>query len=191
MVGKPASADDEGSPCPASQRPAARGDVGAARGTARKPAQPGKVARERLDLLLVNRGLAPTRERARALILAGQARVDGRVADKAGMPVPMSARVELAGPAEELRYVSRGGLKLEGALDAFGLDPAGEVCLDVGASTGGFTDVLLRRGAARVYAMDVGHGQLAWTLRNDPRVVVMERTNIRAPDALPEPWTAP
>jgi 23S rRNA (cytidine1920-2'-O)/16S rRNA (cytidine1409-2'-O)-methyltransferase len=107
--------------------------------------------------------------------------------DKAGALVAADATVELVGPAEELRYVSRGGLKLEYALDAFALDPAGCVCLDVGASTGGFTDVLLRRGAARVYALDVGHGQLAWSLRCDPRVVVMERTNIRQVEALPEP----
>jgi len=145
----------------------------------------GKPARERLDVLLVERGLAPSRERARALILAGEARVEGQPAPKAGMLVPRDARLELVGDGE-VRYVSRGGLKLERALDAFGLDPAGLVCLDVGASTGGFTDVLLRRGAAKVYAIDVGRGQLAWALRSDPRVVVMDRTNIRHLDALPE-----
>jgi len=146
-----------------------------------------KAKRDRLDVLVAQRGLAPTRERARALILAGRVRVDGRVRDKAGTLVAADAAVELVGPAEELRYVSRGGLKLEYALDSFALDPSGCVCLDVGASTGGFTDVLLRRGAARVYAMDVGHGQLAWSLRSDPRVVVMERTNIRQVQSLPQP----
>jgi 23S rRNA (cytidine1920-2'-O)/16S rRNA (cytidine1409-2'-O)-methyltransferase len=146
-----------------------------------------KAARERIDVLLVRRGLAPTRERARALLLAGDVRVDGRVVTKAGTLVPEDATCELAGPAAELRYVSRGGLKLEHALEAFGLSPAGCVCLDVGASTGGFTDVLLRRGAARVYAVDVGHGQLAWSLRTDARVVTLERTNIRALASLPEP----
>src|SRR5215469_15291969 len=124
--------------------------------------------RERLDVLLVERGLAPSRERARALIMAGQVLVNGRLVDKAGTMVARDAVCELAPTPDELRYVSRGGLKLEKALDAFGLDPAGCVCLDVGASTGVFTDVLLHRGAARVYAVDVGHGQLAWSLRNDP-----------------------
>jgi len=146
-----------------------------------------KVKRDRLDVLVALRGLAPTRERARALILAGRVRVDGRVRDKAGTLVAADAAVEVVEPAAELRYVSRGGLKLEYALDSFALDPAGCTCLDVGASTGGFTDVLLRRGAARVYAVDVGHGQLAWSLRSDPRVVVMERTNIRQVQSLPEP----
>src|SRR5689334_22544543 len=112
----------------------------------------GKESRERLDVLLVERGLAPSRERARAMIMAREVRVDGRMVDKPGTQVARSATCELAGPSAELRFVSRGGLKLERALDAFGLDPAGRVCLDVGASTGGFTDVLLRRGAARVYA---------------------------------------
>jgi 23S rRNA (cytidine1920-2'-O)/16S rRNA (cytidine1409-2'-O)-methyltransferase len=152
--------------------------------------KPRKPARERLDVLLVQRGLAPSRERARAVILAGEVLVDGRVSTKAGTSVPVEAAVELVGLGDELRFVSRGGLKLERALDAFGLDPASCVCLDVGASTGGFTDVLLRRGAARVYAVDVGHGQLAWSLRNDPRVVVMERTNIRHLQSLPEPVDA-
>ena len=146
----------------------------------------GKIARERLDTLVVARGLAPSRERARALIMAGEIRVDGATAHKAGMLAPVGAHVELAGGAAELRYVSRGGLKLERALDLFGLDPAGLVCLDVGASTGGFTDVLLRRGAARVYAIDVGRGQIAWSLRSDPRVIVMDRTNIRHVESLPE-----
>ena len=148
-----------------------------------------KPARQRLDLLLTERGLAPSRERARALIMAGEALVDGRAVTKAGALVSESASIALATRPAELRYVSRGGLKLERALDAFALSPAGQVCLDVGASTGGFTDLLLRRGAARVYAVDVGHGQLAWSLRTDPRVVVMERVNIRHLAALPEPVT--
>ncbi|MGZ3666963.1 MAG: TlyA family RNA methyltransferase [Ktedonobacterales bacterium] len=146
----------------------------------------GRASRERLDVLLVEQGLAPSRERARALIMAREVRVDGRFVDKAGTLVPRDATCEIVGPAAELRFVSRGGLKLERALDAFGLDPSGRVCLDIGASTGGFTDVLLRRGATRVYAIDVGRGQLAWTLRTDPRVVVMDRTNIRHLTSLPE-----
>ena len=149
--------------------------------------KPRKPTRERLDVLLVQRGLAPSRERARAVILAGEVRVDGQVSTKAGANVSVDAAVELVGPARELRFVSRGGLKLERALDTFGLNPAGCVCMDVGASTGGFTDLLLRRGATRVYAVDVGHGQLAWSLRKDPRVVVMERTNVRHMQPLPEP----
>jgi 23S rRNA (cytidine1920-2'-O)/16S rRNA (cytidine1409-2'-O)-methyltransferase len=143
-------------------------------------------SRQRLDVLLVERGLLPSRERARALIMAGDVRVNGQRATKPGTMVAPDAHCELVAAAAELRYVSRGGLKLEHALDSFQLDPAGRVALDVGASTGGFTDVLLRRGAARVYAVDVGRGQLAWSLRNDPRVVVMERTNIRHLAALPE-----
>ena len=146
-----------------------------------------KPARERLDVLLLARGLAPSRERARALIMAGEVTVTGRPVTKAGTLVPVDAAIELAASATETRFVSRGGLKLERALDSFRLDPSGCACLDVGASTGGFTDLLLRRGAARVYAVDVGHGQLAWSLRNDPRVTVMERTNIRHLAALPEP----
>jgi 23S rRNA (cytidine1920-2'-O)/16S rRNA (cytidine1409-2'-O)-methyltransferase len=148
---------------------------------------PAPRRRERLDVVVHARGLAPSRERARALIMAGVVRVDGRLRDKPGTLVASDAQVELVGPSPELRYASRGGLKLERALDAFGVDPAGQVCVDVGASTGGFTDVLLLRGAARVYAVDVGRGQLAWQLRSDPRVVVMERTNIRYLTALPEP----
>jgi 23S rRNA (cytidine1920-2'-O)/16S rRNA (cytidine1409-2'-O)-methyltransferase len=142
--------------------------------------------RERLDVLLVERGLAPSRERARALIMAGQVLVNSRLVDKAGTMVARDAVCKLAPRPDELRYVSRGGLKLEKALDTFGLDPTGCACLDVGASTGGFTDVLLSRGASRVYAVDVGHGQLAWELRTDPRVVVMDRTNIRYLTSLPE-----
>jgi 23S rRNA (cytidine1920-2'-O)/16S rRNA (cytidine1409-2'-O)-methyltransferase len=142
--------------------------------------------KERLDQLLVKRGLAPSRERARALIMAGVVTVGGRVIDKAGTLVAEDASCEVRDSRGELRYASRGGLKLERALDAFGLSPAGLVCLDVGASTGGFTDVLLQRGARQVYAVDVGQGQLAWELRNDARVVVMERTNIRYLERLPE-----
>lgn len=125
---------------------------------------------------MFERGLAESRERARALILAGRVRVDGRPADKPGAAVPEDARVEVLAP---LPFVSRGGLKLRAALEAFGVRPAGRVVLDVGASTGGFTDCLLQAGAARVYAVDVGYGQLDPRLRRDPRVVVLERTNIR------------
>jgi 23S rRNA (cytidine1920-2'-O)/16S rRNA (cytidine1409-2'-O)-methyltransferase len=143
--------------------------------------------KERLDVALVRRGLAPSRERARALIMAGQVYVGERLVDKPGTLVPLDAECRLAQVPGELKYASRGGLKLEKALDTFELDPSGRVALDVGASTGGFTDCLLQRGAKRVYAVDVGHGQLAWTLRNDPRVVVMEHTNIRHLTSLPEP----
>jgi 23S rRNA (cytidine1920-2'-O)/16S rRNA (cytidine1409-2'-O)-methyltransferase len=146
----------------------------------------GRAARERLDLLLLRRGLAPTRERARALIMAGVVRVDGKTAPKAGALVAIGASIEIVAQPAESRYVSRGGLKLEHALAEFQLDPTDLVCLDVGASTGGFTDVLLRAGARRVYAVDVGYGQLAWSLRTDPRVVTMERTNIRALTTLPD-----
>ncbi len=139
--------------------------------------------RERLDRLLVERGLVASRQQAQRAIRAGQVRVDGRIVDKPGHPVPVDADVRL----QELpRYVSRGGLKLEAALDTFGLDVRGRVAVDVGASTGGFTDCLLQRGVARVYAVDVGYGQLAWKLRQDPRVVVLERTNIRHLERLPE-----
>ncbi len=143
--------------------------------------------KERLDVALVRLGLAPSRERARALIMEGQIFVGERLVDKPGTMVPLDSPVRIAQPSPELKYVSRGGLKLEKALDTFGLDPTGLVALDVGASTGGFTQCLLERGATRVYAVDVGHGQLAWPLRNDPRVVVMERTNIRHLSTLPEP----
>ncbi len=131
----------------------------------------------RLDLLLLARGLAPSRERARALILAGQVRVNGMTADKAGTLVAEEAGVELVKPDHP--YVGRGGLKLAHALDAFAIAVEGREALDIGASTGGFTDVLLRRGARRVVALDVGHGQLDWGLRNDPRVVVIEGLNAR------------
>jgi 23S rRNA (cytidine1920-2'-O)/16S rRNA (cytidine1409-2'-O)-methyltransferase len=132
----------------------------------------------RLDRLLMERGLAPTREKAQAMILAGLVTVGGRRADKAGEAVPADADVEVAGPPHP--YVSRGGVKLAAALDHFGIDPGGKVCLDVGASTGGFTDCFLQRGAARVYAVDVGYGQLDAKLRNDARVVVREKVNARA-----------
>ena len=139
----------------------------------------------RLDALLVERGLAVSRERARALILAGVVLVDDRKVTKAGTPVRRDARLALIEPDHP--YVSRGGLKLAHALEVFGIAPSGRVALDVGASTGGFTDVLLRRGAARVVALDVGHGQIDWRLRTDPRVVVLERVNARTlrADALP------
>jgi 23S rRNA (cytidine1920-2'-O)/16S rRNA (cytidine1409-2'-O)-methyltransferase len=130
-----------------------------------------------LDVLLTDRGLAPSRERARALILAGHVTVDGRAVSKAGEGVTRQAVVEIVAPDHP--YVGRGGIKLAHALDAFAIDVAGRTALDVGASTGGFTDVLLQRGAARVVAIDVGHGQLDWKLRNDPRVVVRERLNAR------------
>jgi 23S rRNA (cytidine1920-2'-O)/16S rRNA (cytidine1409-2'-O)-methyltransferase len=143
--------------------------------------------KERLDIALVRHGLAPSRERARALIMAGQVLVGDRMVDKPGTLIPLDAECRLVEAPEELKYVSRGGLKLEKALTTFGLNPAGLVALDVGASTGGFTDCLLQHGAIRVYAVDVGQGQLAWKLRNDPRVVLMERTNIRYLTALPEP----
>jgi 23S rRNA (cytidine1920-2'-O)/16S rRNA (cytidine1409-2'-O)-methyltransferase len=141
----------------------------------------------RLDSLLVARGLAQSRERASALILSGVVLVNGEPARKAGQPVPADADVRLKAPDHP--YVGRGGVKLAHALDVFGIAVEGREALDIGASTGGFTDVLLRRGARRVVALDVGHGQLDWTLRNDPRVVVIERVNARAlePSLLPSP----
>ena len=143
--------------------------------------------RQRLDVFLTEHGLAPSRQRARALIMAGSIRVNDQPVDKPGALVDDGDRIELTGA--DLPYVSRGGLKLEAALTGYRIDAAGQVCLDVGASTGGFTDCLLQRGASRVYAVDVGYGQMAWKLRQDPRVIVIERTNIRymPPDALPEP----
>lgn len=142
------------------------------------------ASKERLDKLLVERGLAGSRQRARALILAGKVLVEERIVDKAGTEVRVDAAVRVKG--EDLPYVSRGGLKLAEALTVFNLDVGGRTVLDVGASTGGFTDCLLQKGAARVYAVDVGYGQLAWSLREDPRVVNLERTNIRhlAPEVL-------
>ena len=136
-----------------------------------------RTARSRLDLLVVERGLAPSRERARALILAGQVRVNGQVESKAGTAVAVDATITLDTPDHP--YVSRGGVKLAHSLDHFSIDPAGRRALDVGASTGGFTDVLLRRGAASVIALDVGHNQLDWRLRTDPRVIVREHVNAR------------
>jgi 23S rRNA (cytidine1920-2'-O)/16S rRNA (cytidine1409-2'-O)-methyltransferase len=133
--------------------------------------------KQRLDLIVVERGLAPSRERARALILAGAVLVDGRVVSKAGAAVAADATIALA--AADHPYVGRGGLKLAHALDTFSIDVAGRRALDIGASTGGFTDVLLQRGAARVVALDVGRGQLDWRLRTDPRVVVIEGVNAR------------
>ena len=141
------------------------------------------ASRTRLDQLLVQRSLAPSRERAQALILAGAVRVDGEVADRAAAPVSDEAAITIAqGP----RFVSRGGEKLDAALDELGIDAAGKVALDVGSSTGGFTDCLLQRGAVRVYAIDVGKGQLDWRLRTDPRVVSREGLNAREGFELPE-----
>jgi 23S rRNA (cytidine1920-2'-O)/16S rRNA (cytidine1409-2'-O)-methyltransferase len=137
------------------------------------------VTRRRIDAELAERGLFPSRERARAAVLAGDVRVDGEVVTKAGQAIAPDAVIEVAA---RQRYVSRGGDKLAGALDAFGLDVTGVHAVDVGASTGGFTDCLLQRGAAHVVALDVGYGQLAWSLRTDERVTVVERTNIRAVD---------
>lgn len=139
----------------------------------------------RLDSLLVERGLAASRERARALILAGDVRVNGQPAGKAGMQVANDAEITLTG--RDHPYVGRGGLKLAHALDTFAIDVTGWTALDIGASTGGFTDVLLQRGASRVVALDVGHGQLDWKIRTDPRVTVLERVNARhlTPDQLP------
>ena len=136
-----------------------------------------KRGKIRLDDLLVERGIAPTVEKARALIMSGSVSIDTRRMDKAGAKVSPDAQLSIKG--EEHPYVSRGGLKLKGALEHFMMDVADEVVLDVGASTGGFTDCLLAAGARKVYAVDVGYGQLAWKLREDPRVVVIERTNIR------------
>ncbi len=133
--------------------------------------------KQRLDLLLVERGLETSRERAKAVIMSGVVYVNNQKADKAGLFCGPDDQVEVRGPA--LQYVSRGGLKIEKALDYFAYDPAGQSFIDIGASTGGFTDCLLRRGAAQGFAVDVGYGQLAWQVRTDPRVTVMERTNIR------------
>jgi 23S rRNA (cytidine1920-2'-O)/16S rRNA (cytidine1409-2'-O)-methyltransferase len=138
------------------------------------PVKPKKI---RLDDLLIERGLAESQKEARALILSGEVLVDNRPIDKAGTPIPAAAEVRIRG--ESNPYVSRGGLKLRGALDSFGISVAGLIALDIGASTGGFTDCLLQAGAAKVYAIDVGYGLLAWKLREDPRVVNIERTNIR------------
>lgn len=143
-----------------------------------------RVGKKRLDVLLVERELVESRQRAQALILAGDVEVNGSRVDKAGALVADDARIGLVAP---LKYVGRGGFKLEGALDTLRVDVRGKVCADIGASTGGFTDCLLQRGAGRVYAIDVGYGQIAWKLRRDSRVVVMDRVNVRYLDALPEP----
>jgi 23S rRNA (cytidine1920-2'-O)/16S rRNA (cytidine1409-2'-O)-methyltransferase len=144
-------------------------------------------SRSRLDQLVVERGLAPTRERARALILAGQVLVAGVPVSKAGTAVDAEAEIALLVPDHP--YVGRGGLKLAHALDTFRIGVDGRECLDIGASTGGFTDVMLQRGAARVVALDVGHGQIDWKLRNDPRVIVVEGFNARhlTPADVPSP----
>lgn len=143
------------------------------------------MAKRRLDQRLLDDGAFPSKARAAAAIMAGLVRVNGEAANKAGQAVSDEAQVSVVGEVHP--YVSRGGLKLAHALEAFGIDPAGKRCLDAGASTGGFTDVLLRGGAVGVLAVDVGYGQLAWSLRQDERVVVMERTNVRhiEPESLP------
>ncbi|MCI5678821.1 MAG: TlyA family RNA methyltransferase [Bacteroidales bacterium] len=136
-----------------------------------------KVEKERLDVLLVQQGLATSRELAKAYIMAGNVYVDGQKEDKAGTKVAVNASLEVKG--NQMKYVSRGGYKLEKAVDAFGISLDGKICLDIGASTGGFTDCMLQNGASKVYAIDVGYGQFAWKLRNDERVVCLEKTNVR------------
>ena len=133
--------------------------------------------KKRLDVLLVEQGLADSREKAKAIIMSGIVYVDNNKEDKAGTTFDETAKIEVRG--NTLKYVSRGGLKLEKAMDHFGVELAGKVCMDVGASTGGFTDCMLQNGAVKVYSVDVGHGQLAWKLRNDERVVNLERCNFR------------
>ena len=133
--------------------------------------------KERLDVMLVKQGLAPSREKAKAIIMSGNVYVDNQKEDKAGSMFADIVKIEVRGST--LKYVSRGGLKLEKAMERFGVTLEGKVCMDVGSSTGGFTDCMLQNGAVKVYAIDVGHGQLDWKLRNDERVVCMERTNIR------------
>ena len=133
--------------------------------------------KERMDVLVVSRGLAPSREKAKAIIMAGNVLVDGQREDKAGSMFKDTVEITVKG--HTLPYVSRGGLKLEKAMTQFGVTLKDKVCMDVGASTGGFTDCMLQNGAVKVYSIDVGHGQLDWKLRNDERVVCMERTNIR------------
>lgn len=149
-------------------------------------ASPARVHRERLDRVLMNLGLVPSREAAARTVLAGGVLVDGIMVDKPAKLVPLDARIEIVQPA---LFVSRSGDKLAAALDAFQIDPRGTISLDVGCSTGGFTDCLLQRGATRIYAIDVGYGQFEWRLRQDSRVVLLERTNIRYVDraAVPEP----
>lgn len=143
--------------------------------------------KKRLDLLMVERALAPSREKAKAYIMSGDVYVDGQKEDKAGTMFKETVKIEVRG--NTLPYVSRGGLKLEKAMNNFGVTLDGKVCMDVGASTGGFTDCMLQNGAVKVYSIDVGYGQLDWKLRNDPRVVCMEKTNIRyvLPENLEEP----
>lgn len=135
------------------------------------------MKKERLDVLLVKKGLAPSREKAKAIIMSGIVYVDNVKEDKAGTTFAEEANIEVRG--KTLKYVSRGGLKLEKAMDVFGVEVEGKVCMDVGASTGGFTDCMLQNGAVKVYSVDVGHGQLAWKLVTDERVVCMDKTNIR------------
>lgn len=135
------------------------------------------IQKQRLDLLLVEKGLCESREKAKALIMAGQVYIDGQKCDKAGENIDVSKTPEIRG--ETLKYVSRGGLKLEKALAEFPINLDGKICMDIGASTGGFTDCMLQNGAKKVFAVDVGYGQFSWKLRNDPRVINMERTNIR------------
>lgn len=144
------------------------------------------MSKERLDVLLVSRGLAESREKAKAIIMSGNVYVDGQKEDKAG--TSFNDKVNIAVRGNTLKYVSRGGLKLEKAMANFDVTLEGKICMDVGSSTGGFTDCMLQNGAVRVYAVDVGHGQLAWKLRNDERVVCMEKTNIRyvTPDDIPD-----
>ncbi|MCR5370849.1 MAG: TlyA family RNA methyltransferase, partial [Clostridium sp.] len=143
--------------------------------------------KKRLDILLTEQGLAESREKAKTIIMSGIVYVNNQKEDKAGSMFPEDCRIEVRGQA--LPYVSRGGLKLEKAMKSFPICLDGAVCMDVGASTGGFTDCMLQNGAKKVYAVDVGHGQLAWKLRNDPRVVCMEKTNIRyvKPEDIGEP----
>jgi len=147
---------------------------------------PPKSPRKRLDILLVERGLAESRQKAQAMILAGEVTIDAKRAEKAGQPVAENAHIEVHSRLQ--KYASRGGFKLEGALEDFRVSPQGKVCLDVGSSTGGFTDCLLQQGAARIYAVDVNTDQLAWKLREEPRVIVLKK-NARdlAPGDLPEP----
>jgi 23S rRNA (cytidine1920-2'-O)/16S rRNA (cytidine1409-2'-O)-methyltransferase len=140
--------------------------------------------KQRIDILLHERGLAPSREKARAMIMAGEVLVAGNRIDKPGMKVNVESEIVVK---NRPRFVSRGGDKLQGALDAFQFDVTGRLCADVGASTGGFTDCLLQNGAAKIYALDVGYGQIDYTLRLDPRVIVIERTNARHVETLPEP----
>ena len=133
--------------------------------------------KDRLDILLVKRGLAESREKAKAVIMSGIVYVDGQKEDKAGQTFSENVNIEVRG--NTLKYVSRGGLKLEKAMECFDVNVENKICMDIGASSGGFTDCMLQNGAIKVYAVDVGHGQLAWKLRNDERVTVMEKTNIR------------